>query len=153
MLRFRHRLKSVNNVLKSIRTHGFSDTRTTALWDRWVAVTRLGSVGPVTSFEPWTHRIPPDLHGFYKWVMDVCSLLNEVIIWSNWIRLLILRSGSGRISSIPPRIWFVARRLTRTGLGFWFNQRSLMLTFARHGCHTCGAKGIKWLLHRHFLTL
>ena len=52
VLRFRRRLKSVYNVLKSIRANGFSDTRMTALWDRWSAVTRKGPVGPITSFEP-----------------------------------------------------------------------------------------------------
>ena len=55
--------------------------------------------GPVTSFDPWTHWIPPDLHGFYKWAMDTLALLNAFdlkvvrhrqtsrsIAWSNWIR-------------------------------------------------------------------
>ena len=54
--------------------------------------------GPVTSFEPWTHWIPPDLHGFYKWAMDTLALLNEFVLkavhhrqtarlpgWSHWI--------------------------------------------------------------------
>ena len=63
------------------------------------AVVRLDPTGPVTSFEPWTHWIPPDLHGFYKWAMDTLALLNEFVLkvvrhrqtsrsiaWSNWIR-------------------------------------------------------------------
>ena len=50
-------------------------------------------------FEPWTDWFLPDLHGFYKWVLDACSLLNEFVIqvvrgrqasgiqaWSDWIR-------------------------------------------------------------------
>ena len=52
VLQFCRRLESVNNVLGGIRANGFSDTRMTALWDRWSAVTRMGPVGPVTSFEP-----------------------------------------------------------------------------------------------------
>ena len=60
---------------------------------------RLGPTGPVTSFDPWTHWIPPDLHGFYKWAMDTLALLNEFVLkvvrhrqssrsiaWTNWIR-------------------------------------------------------------------
>ena len=52
-----------------------------------------------TSFEPWTHWIPPDLHGFCKWAIDTLALLNESVLkvvhhrqtaqlqaWSNWIR-------------------------------------------------------------------
>ena len=88
---------SVCNVLKGIRVYGFSDARVTALWHRWRAVVRMGPTGPVTSFEPWTHWIPPDLHGFYKWTMDTLALLNVLKVvhhrqtarlqaWSNWIR-------------------------------------------------------------------
>ena len=66
---------------------------------RWQAVVRLGPTGPVTSFDPWTHWIPPDLHGFYKWAMYTLALLSEFVLkvvrhrqtsrfqaWSNWIR-------------------------------------------------------------------
>ena len=70
------------------------------LWSsRWKAVVRLGPTGPITSFEPWTSWIPPDLHGFYKWALDALALLNEFILqvvrhrhssrsiaWANWIR-------------------------------------------------------------------
>ena len=62
-------------------------------------VVRMGPTGPVTSFEPWTHWIPPDLHGFCKCAMDTLALLNEFVLkvvhhrqtarlqaWSNWIR-------------------------------------------------------------------
>ena len=65
----------------------------------WRAVVRFGPTGPVTSFDPWTHWIPPDLHGFYKWAMDTLALLSEFVLkvvrhrqtsrpiaWSNWIR-------------------------------------------------------------------
>ena len=99
VLRFRRIYVSVRNVPKGIKLHGFSETRVAALWHRWHAVVRMGPIGPVTSFEPWTHCIPPDLHGFYKWAMDTSALLNEFILkvvrhrqtsrlqaWSNWIR-------------------------------------------------------------------
>ena len=60
--------------------HGFSDTRVTALWHRWRAVVRMGPNGPVTSFEPWTRWIFPDLHGLDKWTMDTLALLNEFVL-------------------------------------------------------------------------
>ena len=99
VLRFRRRFVSVCNVLKGINLHAFSETTVIALWHRWRAVVRMSPTGPVTSFEPWTHWIPPDLHGFYKWAMDTLALLNEFVLkvvrhrltsrsiaWSNWIR-------------------------------------------------------------------
>ena len=99
VLRFRRSFVSVCNVLKGIKLHGFSEGRVAALWHRWRAVVRLGPTVPVTSFDPWTHWIPPDLHGFYKWAMDTLALLNEFVLkvvrhrqssrfqaWSNWIR-------------------------------------------------------------------
>ena len=59
----------------------------------------MGPTGPVTSLDPWTHWIPPDLHGFYNWAMDTLALLNEFVLkvvhhrqtarlqaLSNWIR-------------------------------------------------------------------
>ena len=55
--------------------------------------------GTITSFEPWIPPSSPDLHGFYKWVMDALAFLNEFVLkvvhcaqttrlqaWSNWIR-------------------------------------------------------------------
>ena len=99
VLRFWRRFVSVCNVLKGIKLHGFSETRVVALRHRWRAVVRMGPTGPVTSLKPWTHWIPPDLHGFYKWAMDTLALLNEFVLkvvhhrqtarlqaWSNWIR-------------------------------------------------------------------
>ena len=71
VLRFRRSFVSVCNVLKGIKLHGFSEARVAALWCRWRAVVRMGPTGPVTSFEPWTHWIPPDLHGFINglWIL------------------------------------------------------------------------------------
>ena len=74
VLRFRSSFVSVCNFLRGIRLHGFSDARVDALWSRWRAVVRLGPNGPVTSFDPWTHWIPPDLHGFYKWASLMVDL-------------------------------------------------------------------------------
>ena len=99
VLRFRRSFVSVCNVLKGIKHHGFSEAKVVALEHRWRAVVRLGPTGLVTSFDPWTHWIPPDLHGFYKWAMDTLALLNEFVLkvvrhrqssrslaWANWIR-------------------------------------------------------------------
>ena len=98
VLRFRRSFVSVCNVLKGMKQHGFSEARVAALEHRWRAVVRLGLTGPLTSFEPWTSWIPPDLHGFYRWAMDTLAL-NEFVLkvvrhrqtsrcqaWSNWIR-------------------------------------------------------------------
>ena len=151
VLRFRRRFVSVCNVLKGIKVHGFSEARISALLSRWHAVVRMGPTGPVTSFEPWTHWIPPDLHGCYKWAMDTLALLNEFVLkvvrhrqtsrlqaWSNWIRedlashpYPMASSGvcsSGSLSGLQ------ARRPPLMGLVFWFSPPSLMSTFGRHGC-------------------
>ena len=66
VLRFRRSFVSVCNVLRGIKQHGFSEARVAALEHRWRAVVRLGPAGPVTSHEPWTHWIPPDLHCFLQ---------------------------------------------------------------------------------------
>ena len=55
--------------------------------------------GPISSLYPWDSGIPPDLHGFYKWVFDSLGLLNswlgqvvvsrrdvEVRMWTWWLR-------------------------------------------------------------------
>ena len=65
VLRFRRCFVSVCNVLTGIKLHGFSETRVAALESRWQAVVRLGPTGPVTSLEPWTYWIPPDLHKLF----------------------------------------------------------------------------------------
>ena len=57
-------LAPVLRFRRSIKLHGFSEARVAALWCRWCAVVRMGPTGLVTSFDPWTHWIPPDLHGF-----------------------------------------------------------------------------------------
>ena len=99
ILRFRRRMNSVGDVLEDMKDHGFTDDRWTALLNRWSAVTRHGPVGPISSCQPWTNSIPPDLYGFYKWVVDALSLLNvfvhkvvdgrrasRILAWFNWIR-------------------------------------------------------------------
>ena len=68
VLLFRRRLKSVADVLKGIRSKGFTQTRWDALLRYWVAVFRHGPCGPISSLHPWDGWIPPDLHGFFKWV-------------------------------------------------------------------------------------
>ena len=57
----RRRIKSIADVLKGIRQHGFSPSRWDALHRYWSAVCRQG---PVLSLEPWVHWVPPDLHSF-----------------------------------------------------------------------------------------
>ena len=55
-----------------------------ALLRYWGAVSRHGECGPVSSLHPW---VPPDLHGFYKWVFDSREVLNGFlgqVVVSRW---------------------------------------------------------------------
>ena len=111
----------------------------------------MGPTGPVTSFELWTHWIPPDLHGFYKWAMDTSALLNKFILkimhhrqtarlqaWSQpgFGKILppIRISGFALSLSLRLLIWFASPKIRPMGLGFWSSQLLLMPTFERHGC-------------------
>ena len=60
---------------------------------------RQGPCGPISSLGPWNRWIPPDLHGFYRWVFDSLEVLNgfvkRVVVkrrdvgvrkWPNWLR-------------------------------------------------------------------
>ena len=66
----------------------------------WDAVCRHGPCGPISSLHPWDNWIPPDLHGFYKWVFDSLEVLNgflkQVVVsrrnvgvrkWTRWLRV------------------------------------------------------------------
>ena len=99
VLLFRRRLKSVADVLKGIRSNGFTQTRWDALLRYFGAVCRHGPCGPITSLHPWDSGVPLDLHGFYKWVFDSLDLLNgflkQVVVsgrdvgirkWTRWLR-------------------------------------------------------------------
>ena len=68
-------------------------------WGFGDAVCRHGPCGPISSLHPWDNWIPPDLHGFYKWVFDSLEVLNgflkQVVVsrrdlgirkWVNWLR-------------------------------------------------------------------
>ena len=59
---FRRRLKSVADVLKGIRSKGFTQSRWDALLGYWEAVCRHGLCGPISSLDPWDKWIHPDLH-------------------------------------------------------------------------------------------
>ena len=96
VLRFRRRFVSVSKALSSM---GLPTPGSLLYGTDGVLFYEDGPTGPITSFEPWTHWIPPDLHGFYKWAMDVLALLAEFVLkvvhsrqtarlqaWSNWIR-------------------------------------------------------------------
>ena len=70
VLLFRRRLKSVADVLKGIKSKGFTQSR----WDSSGSPWLRG--GPISSLRPWDDLIPPDLHGFFKWVFDSLEVLN-----------------------------------------------------------------------------
>ena len=76
VLLFRRRLKSVADVLKGAKSQGFTQTRLDVLLGYWRAVCRHGSCGPISSLHPWDNWIPPDLHGFCRWVFDSLEVLN-----------------------------------------------------------------------------
>ena len=59
VLLFRRRLKSVADVLKGIRSEGFTQSRWDALSRYWSAVCRHGPCGPISSLHPWDNWIPP----------------------------------------------------------------------------------------------
>ena len=76
---------------------------------------RLYSVmvrGPISSLDPRDRWIPPDLHGFYKWVFDSLELLNgflkQVVVSRrdfgirNWARWLREDLGSGPYAWLRP---------------------------------------------------
>ena len=65
----------------------------------WDAVCRHGPCGPICSLHPRDKWVPPDLHGFCKWVFDAMNLLNnftkQVVVsrresgirrWTRWLR-------------------------------------------------------------------
>ena len=99
VLLFRRRLKSVADVLKGIRSKVFTQSRWDALVRYWWAVCRHGPCGPISSLHPWDDWLPPDLHGFYRWVFDSIEVLNgffrQVVVsrrdegirrWKGWLR-------------------------------------------------------------------
>ena len=96
---FRRRLKSVADVLKGIRSRGFTQARWEALLRLWDAVCRHGLCGPICSLHPWDGWAPPDLHGFYMWAFGSLDILNDftkqVVVsrretgirkWTWWLR-------------------------------------------------------------------
>ena len=75
---FRRRLKSVADVRKGIRDKGFTSSRWNALLGYWEAVCLHGPCGPMSSLDPWDRWIPPDVHGFCKWVFDSLEVVERL---------------------------------------------------------------------------
>ena len=75
----RRRLRAVADVLEVIRSKGFTQSRWDALLRYWGAVCRHCPCGLTSSFRPWDNWIPPDLHGFHKWVFESLGLLNDFL--------------------------------------------------------------------------
>ena len=68
-----------NLLLIFLRVFGvkrFTQSRWDALVRYWGVVCRHGPCGPISSLHPWDDWLPPDLHGFYKWVFDSLEVLN-----------------------------------------------------------------------------
>ena len=149
VLLFRRRLKSVADVLKGIKGKGFTQSRWDALLLRWCAVCRYGPCGPISSLHPWENWIPPDLHGFYRWVFDSLEVLNgfvrQVVIsrrdegirrWNRWLREDLSSRPYAwlRPDFVPPAPFLVIRILLPILLGSLLNLILLMLSFVRPGC-------------------
>ena len=96
---FRRRLKSVADVLEGIGNNGFTQSRWEALLRYWDAVCRHGPSRSICSLHPWDEWVPPDLRGFYWWVIDSLDVLNDitrqVVVsrrdagvrkWTTWLR-------------------------------------------------------------------
>ena len=116
----------------------------------WGAVCRHGPCGRLSSLHPWDSGIPPDLHGFYKWVFDCLELLNDflkqVVVsrrdvgirkWTRWLR----EDLSSRPyvwlwpDFVPPSPFLVVKdSQTQSSRGFWLNLILLMLSSAKSGC-------------------
>ena len=121
---FRRRLKSVADVLRGITDKGFTSSRWNALRGYWEAVCRHGPCGPISSLAPWDRWIPPDLHGFFRWVFDSLELLNgflqQVVVsrrdigirkWTWWLRedLSSRPYASLRPDFVPPSPFLVVK--------------------------------------------
>ena len=85
--------------LRVSRVKGLHNLGGTLLLLRWGAVCRHGPCGPISSLHPCENWVPPDLHGFYRWVFDSLVVLNgfvrQVVIsrrdegirrWNRWLR-------------------------------------------------------------------
>ena len=96
---FRRRLKSVADVLGGYQGQGIYFFLGGMLCKVIGVLCRHGPCGPISSLAPWDRWIPPDLHGFYKWVFDSLEVfhgfLKQVVVrrrdlgirkWVNWLR-------------------------------------------------------------------
>ena len=149
VLLFRRRLKSVADVLKGIRNKGFTQSRWDALLMRWGAVCRHGPCGPISSLHPWDDWIPPDIHGFYKWVFDSLEVLNgflgQVVVsrrdvgirkWARWLREDLSSRPYAWLNLtlfLLLHSWWL-RILILSHLGFQLSLILLMLSSAMPGC-------------------
>ena len=113
---FRRRLKSVADVLRGIGSKGFAQSRWDALSRHWGAVCRHGPCGPISSLRPWDDWIPPDLHGFYKWVFDSLELLNDSL--SRLLSLVEILGFVGGLGGFG-RIWVLGRMLNSGLISFF----------------------------------
>ena len=114
------------------------------------------SLRPLRSLEPWVHWIPPDLHGFDKWVLDALRLLDDFVrqvvvvrwhsglrCWANWL-LEDLGSRPCAILCLPLPFLSSEIRWPRL-LRSWLRLTSLMPSFVRHGCRFSADLVIRWL--------
>ena len=49
------------------------------VWNIFLLLCCHGPCGPISSLHPWYNWIPPDHHGFYRWVFDSVELLKDFL--------------------------------------------------------------------------
>ena len=69
----------MTDVLRSIKSKGFTQARSDALLRYWRDVCRHGPCGPLASLHPWDNCFPPDLHGFFRLVFNTLEVLNGFV--------------------------------------------------------------------------
>ena len=132
---------------------------------------RHGPCAPISSLGPWEGWIPPDLHGFYKWVFDSLevlktssgrslSVVEQVVVnrrdagvrkWTDWLREDLPYAWL-RPDFVPPSSFLGTLGLSR--LRFWLSLISLMLSSAaRPGCLSSVGLAILLLLLTSFWDL
>ena len=113
----------------------------------WGAVCRQGPCGPLRSLEPWVHWIPPDLHGFYTWVLDALGC--SVVLLGSWLNFVGILGcvvgpigceriwGLGPTHGSSPILYLPLHFLVMRGKVAKISQillSRISLSFVRHGC-------------------
>ena len=124
-------------------------------------------VVPFSSLHPWDNWLPPDLHGFYKWVFDSLEVLNgflrQVVSrrdvgirqWNRWLREDLSssrRCGFG-LNFVLPSPFLVVQDTFPVFSDYSLSLILLMLSFVKPGCLISVGLVILMFLLSNFLIL